>query len=60
MTVKRSSELKLRIDEKTVLIHLEMPIGLPKKLGMIIVVAMLIYFEPELWHAIQAALSFLK
>jgi hypothetical protein len=60
MTGKRPSQLKLRIDEKSVLLQLEMPIALPKKLLIIIVVALFIYFKPELWHAVQAALSFLQ
>jgi len=60
MTKKRPSQIKLKIDEKSVVFQLELPIGFPKRLGMVIFIAVFIYFKPEFWDAIQAALSFFK
>ncbi len=60
MTRKQPSQIKLKIDEKSILFQLEMPIGHPKKLVIVIFIAMFIYFKPELWNAIEMALSFFK
>jgi hypothetical protein len=60
MARKRPSQLRLRIDEKSVLFQLELPIGFPKRLIMVIIVAIFIHFNPELWNAVQAAVSFFK
>jgi hypothetical protein len=60
MARKRPSQVKLKIDEKFIVFQLELPIGLPKKFVIVALIAMFIYFKPELWNAIQAALSLFK
>ena len=60
MTRKGPSQIKLKIDEKSVVFELELPIGFPKKFVMVILIAVFIYFKPEFWNAVQAALSFFK
>lgn len=60
MTKKRPSQIKLKIDEKSVVFQLELPIGFPKKVVMVIFAAAFVYFKPEFWNAVQAALSFFK
>ena len=60
MTRKRPSQSKPKIDEKSVVFQLELTIGFPKKLVIVIFIAVFIYFKPEFWNAIQTALSFFK
>jgi hypothetical protein len=60
MARKRYSEIRLKIDEKSVLLQLELPIGFPKKIIIVFFIAILIYFNPDLRDAIQVALTFIK
>jgi hypothetical protein len=60
MARKRPSHIRLKIDEKSILFQLELPTAFPKKLIIVIFIATFIYFKPELWNAVQAALSFIK
>ena len=60
MARKRPAHIKLKIDEKSFVLELELPISLPKRFVMIMLIALFIYFKPEFWNAVQTAVLFLK